>query len=378
MLLKLVEGGCVGPSPDAARVLAARLVELRRRHWPDIVITQSQLAAALGARKPASVPLISSWENLSRPVTPPEERLFAYASFFATRRSVQCLPYQLLGDDDLDERERLRRDDLRKELLGLRTAALPEPATALSPGSPWHFRDHNAVTIVCANLPPDMRSRMPYTHPDDPDYTDLFTFADLDALFELHGHIRAVNPATEVRYRSASALTPDDYATHLVVLGGVDWNAATRDLLQRLRVPVTQVSQDVDPDRGYFAAVGESPPRQFRPVLVNDDSGRRTLVEDVAHLFRAPNPLNQERTVTICNGMFSRGVLGAVRTLTDANFRDRNSEYIRQRFAGGDTYSILARVQIVGGAVVTPDWTRSDTRLHEWPENLPAAEDSVA
>jgi transcriptional regulator with XRE-family HTH domain len=365
--------------PDPAAVLATRLLDLRKRHWPGIVITQSQLAQALGARKPASVPLISSWENVSRPVVPPEERLAAYASFFATRRSVECVPYQLLSDDDLDDLERSRRDDLCKELYELRAAAVPpEPSAALSPGSPWHFRDHNVVTIVCANLPLEMRSKMPYTDPSDPDYTDLFTFADLDSLFELHGHIRAVNPATEVRYRSASALVPDDYATHLVVLGGVDWNVATRDLLQRLRVPVTQVSNDVDPDRGYFAVVGADPPQRFRPVLAGDEHSRRTLVEDVAHLYRAPNPLNQERTVTICNGMFSRGVLGAVRALTDANFRDRNSEYIRQRFAGGDTYSILARVQIVNGAVVTPDWTRSDTRLHEWPEYLPAATVVVA
>jgi hypothetical protein len=70
--------------------------------------------------------------------------------------------------------------------------------------------------------------------------------------------------------------------------------------------------------------------------------------------------------VTICNGLSSRGVLGAVRALTDERFRDRNTEYTSERFAGCDSYSLLMRVLIVGGVVMTPDWTRPDVLLHEW------------
>jgi hypothetical protein len=71
--------------------------------------------------------------------------------------------------------------------------------------------------------------------------------------------------------------------------------------------------------------------------------------------------------VTMFNGAFGRGTYGAVRILTDARFRDRNADYLMQRFAG-DTYSILARVRIVMREVVTPDLTVDDTRLHEWPD----------
>jgi hypothetical protein len=92
------------------------------------------------------------------------------------------------------------------------------------------------------------------------------------------------------------------------------------------------------------------------------------LVEDVAHVFRAPNPYNWRRTVTIFNGMFGRGTYGAVRSFTDARFRDRNAEYVDARFPDGETFSILARVRIVMGEVLTPDLTLPETRLHEWPE----------
>jgi hypothetical protein len=85
-----------------------------------------------------------------------------------------------------------------------------------------------------------MLAGMPYADPDNPDYTELYTFSDLDALFELAAQVKAVNPTTDVHLRSAAALSPDDYTTDLVVLGGVDWNVATRDLLRHLDVPIAQ------------------------------------------------------------------------------------------------------------------------------------------
>ena len=58
---------------------------------------------------------------------------------------------------------------------------------------------------------------------------------------------------------------------------------------------------------------------------------------------------------------------GAVRALTDARFRDRNSDYLRTRFGDSDTYCILTRVPIVNGTTLTPDWTTGENTLFEWP-----------
>jgi hypothetical protein len=208
---------------------------------------------------------------------------------------------------------------------------------------------------------------MPYADPQNPDYTEMYTYADLDALVELHGHIRAVNPITTVNIRLAHALQPDDLLTHLVLLGGVDWNVATRDLLARLHLPVRQISR-LEEDAYFEVAHGERPDR-FRPVFVDSDTGS-VLFEDVAHFFRGRNPFNIRCTLSICNGMYSRGTLGAVRALTDFVFRGRNEEYVRTRFGSHDTFSILMRVPIVNGSAVTPDWTLPETRLHEWPEDV--------
>jgi hypothetical protein len=68
--------------------------------------------------------------------------------------------------------------------------------------------------------------------------------------------------------------------------------------------------------------------------------------------------------------MYGRGTLGAVRALTDERFRGRNAEYVQDRFGGFETFSILSRVPILMGEVVTPDWTVRGNTVHEWPEAI--------
>jgi transcriptional regulator with XRE-family HTH domain len=355
----------VASSEDPRLALARRLKGLREENWPGEGLTQLQLAQALGGERALSISLISSWESPLKPVAPPLNRLHAYATFFATRRSVEQEPFRVLSATQLTEEERTRRDELLRELKGLRKAAREAPTARATTGFDagfWHFPDQNIVTIICAQLPEELRMSVSYTDPTSPDYIELYRFADLDAMVELYGHLRAVNPTIRVNYTTAGDLTPDDYTSHLVLLGGVDWNVVTRDLLDRLELPVSQVARHDESEVGGFEVPEGGRPQLFAPQL--DENGR--LVEDIAHFYRGLNPLNKKRTVTICNGMYGRGTLGAVRALTDVRFRDRNTAYLKNRFPGADAFSIISRVPVVTGQVVTPDWTNADTRLHEW------------
>ena len=357
------------------RALARRLRALREHCWPDLRVTQGQLAEALGV----SVPSISAWESTRSPTPPPNNRLSAYASFFATRRSVDNEPYRVLGEEELTDDERAERERLHNELFALRygTSATTGPGELRIPlagpgdaigGGTWYFPDQRQVTVICARLPRALRERMPYADPRDPDYIRAYTYADLDALIELHGHIRAVNPASQVTIRTADALEEDDYTAHLVLLGGVDWNPVLRDILRRLALPIRQHARTGDDGTyGCFVVEGTSGQARFDAVLEDDGTGK-VLLEDVAHFFRGVNPYNSRRTLTICNGLFGRGTYGAVRALTDARFRDRNEVYLHKRFAGQRSFGILARVLIVNGEALTPDWSGADNRLHEWPE----------
>jgi hypothetical protein len=382
---------------DPRRLLAERLRELREHGVPERKITQPELAQALSDGKPLSVPSISSWESLSNPRIPPIGRIEGYAVLFGAPRSFDRAPPRPVEAAEMTSEERRAVTDLRTELTQLRQGAqratnsvgpvpvlatpvqlaLTEMEESLKSG-PWWLGDGRTITIVCPRWPQDMLEHMPYTDRADPDYIEVLSYSELDALFELHGHIRAANPGTQVNRRTAKELNSDDYTSHLALLGGIDWNAATTSFLQMLQLPVRQVADWSTPDGQYFEVDDNGQQvrhhaqldrrsdktRSGQPGSGTGDKG--ILLEDVALFARAVNPLNKKRTVTICNGMYGRGTYGAVRALTDARFRDRNAEYLRSRFSGSETYCILTRVPIVNGATVTPDWTTDEFTLFEW------------
>lgn len=364
---------------DPRQLLAQRLRSLRETQWPGQKITQPQLARALGHGKPLSVPLISSWESQTNPRIPPLSRLEGYAALFATSRSFSGPEPRLLSPEDMSDDERQAMTELWQELTHLRADALrADSAPETEPpvlseverslrAGPYRFDDGNTITIVCAQWPPDIMHKIPYTDVTDPDYIELLTVPELDALFELYGHLRAANPATQVYLRTANKLTSDDYTSNLVSLGGVDWNTITSTTLNRLSLPVRQVADWDTPGEQYFEVAKSGKTVTHRPKVEEAaDQPKGILTEDVALFARAVSPFNRKRTVTICNGMYSRGTYGVVRALTDARFRDRNADYLRSRFGSSDTYCILSRVPIVNGATLTPDWTTGEYTLFEW------------
>lgn len=352
---------------DGRDKLARRLRSLRTRRWPARRVTQLALAQALGV----SPALVSSWESGAGGAIPPVHRLEAYATFFATERSVESIPYRLLKHSELKKEERVRRDKLFDELIELSDPTVDDdPSGARSPfkGTLWQFPEGQEITIVCSELPWTRRMQVVYADPDMPDYVELYKYADLDALLELYGHVRAANPTSQVQIRIAADMHPGEYATHLVLLGGVDWNQVTASMLPELELPVRQMNRRADSSPGGFEVDDGGQRILLAPVLQKREE-HDVLKEDVGHFYRSINPFNKERTVTICNGMYQRGTLGVVRSLTDEKFRDRNDKYIRTRFAGKDTYSLITRVRVVNGVVITPDWTKVENRLHEWPED---------
>ena len=358
---------------DARLALAQRLRALREEHWPGMIITQRQVADALSKNKRVSVPSISSWESQVSPQVLPQHRLEDYAALFgAWPASPQEL--RLLSAREMTDEQLRATEQLRQELTGLRheaqraTRAGAAAQSAGLLGASLTFPDSKPITIVCAELPDDeiqhmrQKSRGDF---DSPHFEALRTYCDLDAVFELYGHLRGSNPGSQVNLRAARRLTADDYTSHLISLGGVDWNTATSSVLDRLRLPVTQVAEWDQSDGVFFEVAEGDAKTPHRPSTVA--SGEKVILrEDVALFARAVNPFNRERTVTICNGMYAAGTVGAVRALTDSNFRERNSEFIAEQFAECEAFCLLFQVTVEQGNALTPDWTLPDTRLFEW------------
>jgi hypothetical protein len=342
--------------------LAQRLRQLREQQWPDVRLTQAALATALGDGHLAPA-TVSSWESLVAPKLPPADRLTAYARFFATRRSLDGDAPHLLPLASLTDAEKAVYEGLEGELLALRDAARkPGPrAEVVVVRRSWHFND-GPVTIVCARLPANQVGAL--ADPTTPNYTELQSLADLDSLIELHGHVRAENPEMQVNFRASSKVEPDNLSGHVVLLGGIAWNEITEQLSDMTILPVRQIEDEAVKTGEIFVAERDGREHKFLPQW--RDAANSDLKEDIGLLARTPNPLNSSRTLTICNGVHSRGVYGAVRTLTDARLRDSNEDYLVRNFEDAAAFAILMRVPVIGGHAMTPDFNAPGSVLYTW------------
>jgi hypothetical protein len=331
-------------------------------HWPDSKLTQAALATALGENVKLSPATVASWESRTAPKLPPRERVTAYAQFFATRRSLGP-PSALVPPDNFTPEEQAAYQTLLDKLLQLHSAARggavsEEPIVARRS---WHFADPGPLTLVCAKLP--RKEAGEFADPGNPNYTQLAGFGDLDAMVELHGHLRAENPGMGVFYKAAPDVKADDLSGHIVIIGGIGWNDVMKRLIDLSRLPVRQEEDPTVKTGEIFLTQAGKGQQKYLPQW-SPKTG--ALMEDVGLLVRMPNPLNSNRTITMCNGIHSRGVLGAARTLTDARLRESNEQYIARNFPDNQ-FGILMRVQVIEGETLTPDFHTEGTVHYQWP-----------
>jgi hypothetical protein len=336
--------------------LARALRELRESAFPDVELTQAQLATALSADSRVASATLSSWESLTNPKTPTASRLRSYARFFATPRSLEGDEPHLVPEADLTSEELERYREIETRLLGLLQAEGPVRRNTFA-------FDEGPITIICPETPEAERGRL--ADPDNPNFNKLQLLADQDALLEIWGHVRAENPTLQVRFRSPSDVVADDLSGHIILLGGIAWNRVTRRIQTEIsQMPITQVEDPELATGEIFTVKDDKGERRFFPEWEETPDGRE-LIEDVAHLARLRNPFQRSRTLTICNGIHSRGVYGAVRCLTDDQVRVTNERYLSEHFPGGQ-FALLVRVPVVTNETLSPDLQNPSTRLYEW------------
>ncbi|WP_007515204.1 MULTISPECIES: hypothetical protein [Pseudofrankia] len=312
---------------------------------------------------------MSSDENTARGI--PIRRLEQYAAVYSAPRSDKNGKARVADEEEVTPEERAGRDALLAQLTTfLKDVAAPDSkgstARADAPRGTWRFGDGAHVRIVCGLLPETVRSDL--TSTKNLNYTELLAYADLDSLVELFGHIRAENPLSDVRFRTSSAVVSDDMSGHLVLLGGLGWNQAVDWYRRQVDFPVEQIEDEEYPEGEIFVIHREGIREKVVPTISGDlDFGLR---DDVGLLVRTPNPYNRARTLTICNGVYSRGVLGSVRCLTDGNLKERNERYIQDRFGDSKEFGILMRVRVLRGRTITPDLHDEEVRIFEWPERI--------
>jgi transcriptional regulator with XRE-family HTH domain len=352
-------------SPPLA-TLAKRLRELRHSGFPNAKLKQGDIARALSV----AVSTLSTWENVKKPTLPSHPHLASYARFFATERSLEGATPHLIPLEELSATENEARSKLERELFRLRENDADEVPTA---HQSWHFEDGALITVICSELSKSNRVKLgPLSDIDNPNYTELYSYGDLDALVELLGFLHSSNPDSRINFLPASQVTSKELVNHIVLLGGIAWNDVTRRLNASANLPVRQVQSERIHSGEVFEVDGQPEHwQQFLPRWQDDDPGTQerpgVLLEDVAMLARLRNPYNALRTLTYCNGIHSRGVLGAVRCLTDVDVRDDNESYLAETFFDSDRFVVLMKVRVMGGQTVSPILKNPGDVLFQWP-----------
>jgi transcriptional regulator with XRE-family HTH domain len=251
-----------------SHALAQRLRELRTQ-WPPFVVTQRQLAEALGV----SVPLISSWESTTTPAVPSETWLQAYARFFATVRSVDGDRPRLLDLRELTDDEEQARRALVDELVELREAAARPTSertqTGALGGRFYYFPDGQPVRIIYSKLPDHELIRRP---------------PSVDALLGAVRHVlgrQAGEPAPELREAADEVQRYEQMHEAVRLLHG----AATK------LDPGSEHTQTLAAAAATFESVGVQYANPWHPnaiqALHNGDAD--AVLELVGHV-RAENP----------------------------------------------------------------------------------------
>lgn len=288
-----------------------------------------------------------------------------------------CVNYLQLLRQETERRNSLVRamgaeDPTLLNVVSVRPRSIRSAASKAreSTGTVFRYAEYSTVTIVCPDLPIHLRT--PLSLAGDLNVTRSFRLADLDAAMELLTHVQKHNPTASVRVLSAAEVDPELLVEHLILLGGAAWNAMTAWFLELLELPVQQRCDEHDqrPDSDIFFTAVDGVRVEYAPHLVRvggriGEAHARSSGHDVSLFARARNPFNDGRTVTICNGVLSHGVLGAVRSFTDQALGPANTAHVLSQ-TDGATYCLLARAQIVNDQALPIDLTNSANRLFEW------------
>jgi len=359
-----------GHASIPARMLSERLRELREREFRPL--TQKQLAKAIGGSESLSISTVSLWEKPGSDRLPPPERLATYARLFCTERSFSSGAPRLLRDEELNEQERARETELYEELLDLRERALSTDIAASSRpvGRPlveqhrslWRFPDGNAISIVCSDAPRD--DRPSYADQSHLNYSRYARHADLDALIEIYGQVKADNPSSWIRVLPPSSLERDFALNHLVIIGG----AAVDDVAPWFTQGVTLPTSHEAGDSHIFTYEVDGEAREFGSTRDGDG----VLTYDIGFIARAPHKGVPGRIVIVLGGITSRGVHGAALAFTDPHVSDGNLQYLMDTFGDAEAFCILVRIPVRNDEALPPNLQDDDVRLYEWSTNTGA------
>jgi hypothetical protein len=219
----------------------------------------------------------------------------------------------------------------------------------------WGIRNGDSVIVVCSEL--DEPEERQFVEPREFIYS--LKYGDVDAYFDVVVTLLRLYPRIKLRIMSAGELeaTRLDLASHLVLVGGPDYNSLTERIVDsgetrfEYRSPDGPVKSNACPDEIVL-----------HDRVSNKEYCHSTTEKDYGYFERIPNPLNSDTTIVFIGGCHTIGVTGAVSALSMAHSEQgevprtvlKNALTISKLIRRKKKFAVLVSVERIGQTISTP------------------------
>lgn len=248
----------------------------------------------------------------------------------------------------------------------------------------WGFKDGDPVVVVCSEL--DEADSRQNVEPREFIYN--LKYGDLDALFEVVTTLLRLYSRLRLRVLSSGEAEKIrlDTSGHVVLIGGPDYNALTRNVLAGSEAPRIEYRSPHDGIRS------ELNPDEI--TLVDRKSAREYFeaseMKDYGYFERIENPFCHGRFLLLVGGCHTIGVTGAAKAFSLADSEQgeipatvlNNASTVARSLSESKEFTVLLRVSRIGQTVSTPVvddstvWARPPKDLsvdYEWKERPDSA-----
>lgn len=228
----------------------------------------------------------------------------------------------------------------------------------------WGIRNGDHVIVVCSEL--DNAIQRQQVEPREFIYS--FKYGDVDAYFEVMVTLLRLFPRIKLRLFSAGEAenVRIDTMSHLVLIGGPDYNSITGRILKEGITRYDYKSPDTD----------EKPIIYPEEIVIHDTIKGTYFCElndekDYGYFERIKNPNNPRTNIILFGGCHTIGVTGAVKAFSMAESERgetprvvlRNAKTAAKKISSKESFSILFRVTRIGQTINTPLVKASEVNL---------------
>lgn len=216
----------------------------------------------------------------------------------------------------------------------------------------WFPRGTSAIWVVC----PQIHEPGEFADRSSPDYTYLDNLGDTDALLEVMVFLSRYYPKAIIEKFNSDDLPRGHANNNLVVVGGPGSSDEISNRLCREMMGAvnSRVSYTEDCERMIVD------PGLEQPIELRADTESATRPEDFkirrdyGYFARFPNPLNENATVVLVNGIHTAGVLGAAMVFADRRESLRNYHSVFVSGENANSFECHFQVEVLNGTVKVP------------------------